>query len=164
MATTSSPRALYRSRQVLHALWPRLAAEDLAFALQIMTPPEERLFNAMERRDQRHALEVMRRLRAGIEERDVLVAALLHDCGKGGVPVWLRIMNVAAPKLVQLAGRKGATGWRGAAYRLEHHVQLSTRLCEDAGCGGLTVRLVGGTATPEEAWKAELLYAADDAS
>ena len=163
MATTSS-RALYRSRQVVHALWPRIPAEDLAYAHELMTAVEARLFNAMQRRDQRHALEVMRRLRVTTDERDLLIAALLHDCGKGDVPVWLRIVHVVAPRFGRAAGKEGDKGWRGAAYRLHRHVEISARLVQEAGCSALTVRLVGGTHTADEAPFAAMLWAADDAS
>jgi hypothetical protein len=163
MATTSS-RAFYRSRQVLHALWPRIPAEELEYALQLMTDAEERLFRAMQRRDQRHALEVMRRLRVSIEERDMLIAALLHDCGKGDVPVWLRIVHVAVPRFGRIVGREDHPGWRGAAHRLHRHVEISARLVQEAGCSELTVRLVGGTHEEHEAHLAHLLRTADDAS
>jgi hypothetical protein len=163
MATTSF-RALYRTRQVYHALWPRIDADDLSAAHMLMTNAQRRLFDSMPRRDRRHALEVMRRLRRDTEARDLLLAALLHDCGKGDVPVWLRILHVWAPRLGAAAGRAGAPGWRGAAYRLHHHVELSARLAQDAGCSALTVRLIGGTHTPDEARAAALLWAADDES
>jgi hypothetical protein len=163
MAITSS-RAVYRTRQVVHALWPRIASTDLESALSLMTTAERSLFEAMQRRDQRHALEVMRRLRIETEHRDLLIAALLHDCGKGAVPVWLRILHVAAPQVGRTLGRRDDAGWRGAAYRLHRHVEISARLVEAAGCSKLTVRLVAGTPTEEEAALAALLYAADDAS
>ena len=163
MATRSS-RAAYRSRQVLHALWPRIPGDDLAYARGILTEPERRLFDAMERRDQRHALEVMRRLRESTEERDVLIAALLHDCGKGAVPVWLRILHVAVPPFGRIIGKEGHPGWRGAAYRLHRHVEISAQLVGDAGSSGVTVRLIGGTHTEDEADVARLLWLADDAS
>ena len=163
MATTSS-RALYRSRQVYHALWPRIPADDLEYARRLMTEAEARLFKAMQRRDQRHALEVMRRLRETTETRDLLIAALLHDCGKGDVPVWLRILHVAAPQFGQTMGKRGARDWRGAAYRLHRHVEISAQLVHEAGCSALTVRLIAGTHSPDEAHLASLLYAADDAS
>jgi hypothetical protein len=129
-----------------------------------MSPAERALFETMERRDQRHALEVMRRVRTDIDDRDVLVAALLHDCGKGSVSVWLRVLHVAAPQVGRLAGKEGAPGWRGAAYRLHHHVELSARLAHEAGCSDFTVRLVRGTHTQDEAHLARILRAADDAS
>lgn len=163
MATTSS-RALYRSRQVYHALWPRVAAADLEAAGALLTESGRRIFAGMPRRDQRHALEVLRRLSARTDDPDLLVAGLLHDCGKGDVPVSLRILHVIAPKFGEITGREGATGWRGAAYRLHHHVERSARLANEAGCSEITVRLIGGTHTPEEAWAAELLRAADDES
>jgi hypothetical protein len=160
---TASFRPLYRSRQVFHALWPRIAADDLQFARGLMTEAERLLFEGMQVRDQRHALAVMRRLQA-TDERDLLIAALLHDCGKGDVPVWLRIAHVVAPRFGRLTGKEGARGWRGAAWRLHRHVAISAQLVQYAGCSAVTVRLVAGTHSPEEAWMAELLYAADDAS
>jgi hypothetical protein len=93
-----------------------------------------------------------------------VLAALLHDCGKGAVPVWLRILHVAVPQAGRTLGRQDDAGWRGAAYRLHRHVEISARLVEAAGCSKLTVRLVAGTPTEEEAALAALLYAADDAS
>ena len=161
---TASSRALYRSRQVLHALWPRIDANDLEAAHRVMTAAEARLFGAMQRRDQRHALEVMRRVQAGTDKRDVLVAALLHDCGKGDVPVWLRILHVLSPRVGQVVGKAGDRGWRGAAYRLHRHVELSEELVREAGGSEVTVRLIGGRHTEDEAWMAALLWAADDAS
>jgi hypothetical protein len=139
-------------------------AEDLADARLLMSPAEERLFASMERRDQRHALEVMRRLREHTDQRDVLIAALLHDCGKGAVPVWLRVLHVVMPRLGRVAGKEGAPGWRGAAYRLHHHVDLSAKLVKEAGSSEATVRLVAGKPRKDEAWMARLLYQADDAS
>src|SRR2546430_11912511 len=91
-------RAAYRIRQGLHALSPRRAHDDGNIARAQLNDGEWLLFQAMETRDRRHAVEVMSRLRSeGIEDRELLAAALLHDCGKGSVPVWLRSLNVLAP-------------------------------------------------------------------
>ncbi len=157
-------RALYRSRQVLHALRPRIDEADLALARETLSEYESRLFLAMERRDQRHALEVARRLRAGTDDRSILVAALLHDCGKGSVPVWLRVLNVLAPWLVQALADTVGGGWRGAAYRLRHHAEVGASMAEAAGSSPTTVRLIRGHVVPDEAWMHALLVAADDAS
>ncbi len=81
----------------MHALRPRIDATDLAFARSLLTDPERELFDAMERRDQRHAIAVLTKVRVHTEDHDVLIAALLHDCGKGAVPVWLRILKVVSP-------------------------------------------------------------------
>lgn len=156
-------RPLYRSRQVLHALRPKIDPGELDFAREVLSAAEADLFFAMERRDQRHALEVAMRLRRGTDDRTLLVAALLHDCGKGSVPVWLRILNVLSPAATDLLAAEGH-GWRGAAHRLRHHAELGAVKARDAGCSETTVRLIHGHVEPEEAWQHVLLRAADDAS
>jgi hypothetical protein len=117
----------------------------------------------MERRDQRHALEVTTRLHVATDDRSLLVAALLHDCGKGSVPIWLRVLNVLSPGATRLLAAEGR-GWRGAAYRLRHHAELGAGMAREAGCSEMTVRLIDGHIEPEEAWRHALLLAADDAS
>jgi hypothetical protein len=145
---------------VLHALRPRIDGDALSQARELLSEHESRLFFAMERRDQRHGLEVMRRLRESTEDRAILTAALLHDCGKGSVPVWLRVLNVTAPALVQGLSRAGSQ----AADRLRHHADLGATMAEAAGSNPTTVRLIRGHIEPDEAWMHELLSAADDAS
>jgi HD domain len=156
-------RPFYRSKQVLQALRPRIAADELDTARELLSEPQQRLFFAMERRDQRHALEVARRLRESTDEGPVLVAALLHDCGKGSVPVWLRILNVLSPVAVDVLASDGG-GWRGSAYRLRHHAALGAEMAREADCEPLTVRLIDGHVGPEDTRQLELLHAADDAS
>jgi hypothetical protein len=156
-------RAFYRSRQVFFALFPRLSRGDIRFAREHLSERQTRLFLTMELRDQRHAVEVARRLRRGTDDEALLAAALLHDCGKGNVPVWLRVLNVASADAVGLLAKEGA-GWRGSAYRLKHHVELSARLADEAGSAPMSVRLIRGEVQPDEAWRYELLMAADDVS
>jgi hypothetical protein len=158
-------RALYRSRQVLHALRPRIDSTELAQACVLLNEGEARIFFSMQPRDQRHALEVAQRLRdAGATNQDLLVAALLHDCGKGAVPVWLRIAWVAMPGLVRAIAKEGTTGLPAAAYRLINHPALGGRRAEAAGSSPTTVRLVEGHPTADEAPLAAQLRTADDAS
>jgi hypothetical protein len=145
---------------VLHALRPRIGGDELSQAQDLLSEHESRLFFAMERRDQRHALEVMRRLRESTDDRAILAAALLHDCGKGSVPVWLRVLNVMAPWAVQGLSKAGSR----AAYRLGHHAELGATMADAAGSDPTTVRLIRGHIEPDEAWMHELLIAADDAS
>ena len=159
------PRLLYRGRQVWQALRTRIDPDRLAAIDDVLSHQEASLFQAMERRDQRHALEVTHRLlAAGVQDRDILKAAMLHDCGKGSVPVWLRIVKVLAPRLVRAAARPGASSWRGAAYRITLHAQIGARAAEQAGASPLTVRLISGQVGSEDAAKLELLTAADDVS
>jgi hypothetical protein len=158
-------RALYRTRQVAHALNPRVDDAGLAWVRSMLNGGESQLFFAMQKRDQRHALEVAGRLRAqGVDDTDLLKAALLHDCGKGDVPVWLRIAKVLNPSFVRDAGNDGSTGWRGAAYRLTHHPEIGANFVRAAGSSETVAALVRGHAPAGDEGRLALLLAADDAS
>jgi hypothetical protein len=158
-------RALYRSRQVWHALRPKIDDEALASACALLNRDEARLFFAMQRRDQRHALEVYGRLRASsVSDPNTLAAALLHDCGKGAVPVWLRILYVIKPSLIDRIAREGAPGYRGDAWRLRHHEAIGARAALAAGSSETTMRFIEGRPLPEEQALFDTLVAADDAS
>jgi len=158
-------RPFYRTRQVLQALFPRLSESDLAAAREVLGPGEAALFFAMEKRDQRHGIEVMRRVRRSRpKDRDLLAAALLHDCAKGSVPVWLRVLYVSSPALVRHLGRPAGRGWRVAAQSLVDHAVIGPALAAEAGASAATVRYIAGTASPADRDKMALLRAADDAS
>lgn len=177
-------RPVYRARQVLTALFPRVNQSDLELVQGLLSEGEFALFNQMEVRDQRHGIEVMRRLRvAGIESRDALAAALLHDCGKGWVPVWLRIEYVRSPRrVIGLAERAPISATQAesipldspllrertaamAAYRLVHHARIGAALAKQAGSTDTTVRLISGiVGSDEEAALLAALQAADDQS
>ncbi len=132
--------------------------------MAVLGDGERRLFAAMEARDRRHALEVFGRVEAtGETDPDLLAAALLHDCGKGAVPVWLRSLNVLGPAIVRACARDGS-GWRAAAYRLVHHPQIGARLALAAGASPETAGYIAGRAAPENQNKIEVLRTADDAS
>jgi hypothetical protein len=162
----SGSRGIYRARQFLRALRPRLDAAEVDRARKLLDEPLLRLFLAMEKRDQSHALAVTHRLLdAGVDDRDLLTAALLHDCAKGWMPVWLRVLRVVSPRLLaRVAGHAASTGWRGAAYRLLHDDELSAKLATEAGASAATARFIRGHVMPEEEPKLRLLQAADDAS
>jgi hypothetical protein len=161
----SLSRAIYRSRQVWQALWPRIDAGELALVHSVLPESARGLFLAMEKRDQRHALEVARRLRElGDEDIELLQAALLHDCGKGAVPVWLRVLKVLSPGTLRRLAVDGALGYRGAAYRLLEHGAIGARLAASAGLSLVVARLIEGRIEPGDESRAALLAAADDAS
>jgi hypothetical protein len=158
-------RALYRSGQVVHALWPRVKPDDLDFARRVLTDDLATLFLAMERRDQRHAIAVARRLQAqGVEDRDLLTAALLHDCGKGAVPVWLRVLKVLSPGLLQRLAQEQGSESRQAAYRLLNHAPIGAERVLAAGGSPTMARLISGRVEAGEEARLALLIAADDAS
>ena len=165
MANALLARAAYRCRQVLQALRPRLDPAELAAATASLSVREARLFGAMELRDQRHALEVARRLRlSGCDDPRLIAAALLHDCGKGAVPVWLRVVKVLRPSVLQRLARATGRGWRASAYRLQHHGALGAEAARAAGSDPLTVRLIAGRVREPERPLLQHLLAADDAS
>jgi hypothetical protein len=158
-------RVAYRTRHVLHAFLPGLDDSHLETARSVLGDGEFSLFLSMEKRDQRHGLRVMEHLRGRHHaDRDLLAAALLHDCGKGSAPVWLRIAHVAATPVVRrLASNSGsATGL--AAYRLVHHAELGAELAGRAGASEATVRYISGRVAEHEHDKIALLRAADDKS
>ncbi len=158
-------RPIYRSRQVLHSFRPSLFGSQVEEVKATLTDKELQLFFAMQRRDQWHALDVKRRLvESGVNDRDLLSAALLHDSGKGVVPLWLRVTKVLSPSLVRRLASAGSNGWRAAAYRLIHHAEIGARRVSAAGSSSTISRLIAGEVLPNERSSLRLLQAADDAS
>jgi len=166
----SLARAGYRARQFFHALFPRFEDHHLEHVRAILDEGEFALFESMEKRDQRHGVRVMEHLRAEHHaDRDLLAAALLHDCGKGDMPVWLRIANVVFPAYLQRLATKAQEGHSGrghpaAAFRLVHHARLGAGLAEKAGSSAATVRYISGSAAEHEHDRIAVLRAADDRS
>lgn len=167
-------RAIYRSRQFVTSLRPRVdvALRDEAFAL--LTEPQRRLFESMTVRDQQHCLDVYRRLRAsspprGHDNSDLLVAALLHDCGKGQIALWHRVayvvLDAAAPGFLRgIAAPGDGPGWRKALYRCVHHAELGARLAGQAGSSSRVVDLIRGEHDAATSEQLAALRAADDAA
>jgi len=131
-----------------------------------LTPAQLRLFDAMPVADRRHGLDVVAALRAeGFDDRDVLLAGLLHDVGKGGLGVWPRVVY-------SLGQRYGAWVWRlagrwpgGAAAMttLASHPERSARLARAAGCSPRTVELIRWQEAPLDPVAGEALRVADEA-
>ncbi|HSH21747.1 MAG TPA: hypothetical protein VK992_03905, partial [Candidatus Caenarcaniphilales bacterium] len=82
-----------KTRQFVRHVTGRVSPRERAELESWLTPAQLRLFASMHRADQRHGLDVVRALdRAGHDDRDVLLAGLLHDCGKGSsVGLWHRV-------------------------------------------------------------------------
>ena len=163
-------RAVYPSRQFFGALRPRIDAGLRAEALGLLREPERRLFEAMNRRDQQHCLEVYRRLRAkGHDDADLLTAALLHDVGKGRIALWHRVAYVllaaGAPGMVaRLAAPGNGRGWRQALHRCRHHPKLGAELARRAGSPAAVVALFGAEELAMDGGRLAALQAADDAA
>ncbi len=174
-------RVLYRVQQFLASLRPRVSAEEQAAVAAILPAAALALFARMARRDQRHSLEVLRRVQqAAPGQPDLAAAALLHDAAKTALPgrrlrLWHRVlivlMQAARPGWVQQAGRDDPGSWRYPFYLHAHHPELGARLAEEAGCSPLTARLIRHhqmklSHPPRDEFERllALLQAADDAS
>jgi hypothetical protein len=161
-------RSAYRARQFVLALFPKFEEHHHDLVRGVMSDGELALFESMDRSDRRHGIRVMEHLMTDHHaDRDLLAAALLHDCGKGRVPLWLRVAYVAAPWFVgRLAGETASGSHRtdSAAYRLVHHAEIGAELARQAGSSEATVRYISGSAAEHEHDKIAVLRAADDRS
>jgi len=139
-------RARYRTRQYAKGLRPRVTPEEAATVRSLLTPVEQALFLAMQRRDQRHSLDLYRALAAEGASKDSLVAALLHDVGKGHLHDWQRVLFVLLEAARPGLGRplEAATGpdWRTGLWRLRHHARLGAERLAGAGTAPRVVEIV----------------------
>ncbi len=144
-------------------------------------PAELALFDAMHVADRRHGLDVVAHLRrAGVTDRDVLAAGLLHDCAKGDTGVWPRVawslaeglgpwvasLGPWAASLGPVAASAAARvpGWGPAIDRLRNHAEASASLLEAAGLPPRAVELVRDQAQPCDPEYGRAFLAADEAS
>lgn len=151
----STDRILYRTRQFWHALGSAPSSEGIALAWTLLTPPQQLIFNRMLRSEQAHSLRVLDALLDQREEnKDLLVAALLHDVGKSRFPLhlWERVVIVLAkiicPGCAKRWGER-VTGdeqvlrrWRRAYIIAEEHPAWGAEMAAEAGCSQLTINLI----------------------
>lgn len=142
-------RALYRVRQFISALMAPLARADGGEAVALLSPAERALFERMAAPDRRHALAVYRALRErGVQSRDLLVAALLHDVGKAECPppIWVRVAVVLlerfAPRLLERIGTGEPRGWRRPFVVYRRHAEIGAEWAARAGCSPRIVGLI----------------------
>ncbi len=131
-----------------------------------LTPPELALFDAQHVADQRHGLDVVAHLRrAGVRDRDVLAAGLLHDCAKGPTGPGPRIAWSLGERFGPWVLRPArlVPGWAAALDRLRDHAEASARLLEGAGLPGRAVELVRHQEDPRDPDYGARFHAADEA-
>jgi hypothetical protein len=131
-----------------------------------MRPAELELFDSMHVADRRHGLDVAAVLRrGGVRDRDVLAAAVLHDCAKGHTGVLPRVAwslgEAYGPWVWRVA--RVVPGWGAALARLETHAEASAELVEAAGLPPFAVDLVRYQAEPRDARYGAAFRAADEA-
>ncbi len=155
-------------RQFRRHIGARVRREERAGVAAWLSPRELELFDAMHVADRRHGLDVVATLRdSGVRETDVLVAGLLHDCGKGSdVGVWPRVvwsLSQAYGAWV-LAVVRRLPGFAAAIDRLRDHAEASARLATAAGCSPRAVALIREQEAPTDPQYGEIFRLADEAN
>jgi hypothetical protein len=154
-------------RQTRAHLLARVRRAEREALVPWTTPAELALFDAMHVADRRHGLDVVRSLEAqGVRDRDVLIAGLLHDCGKGRTGVVPRIVwslgEAYGPTVHRIGGF--VPGLRTSLARLRDHAETSAQLAAEAGCSPLTVNLIRYQEDPHDQEYGPLLKLADEAN
>ena len=118
--------------------------------------------------DRRHGLDVVAALRAaGVDDRDVHLAGLFHDAGKGrSIRLWHRVAwslgELLGPWVHAMAARLPGGG--DAMARLRDHAERSAELAAAVGCPPRSVALIRGDAGSGGDAALAALHAADEAS
>ncbi len=136
--------ARLRVWQVRRAIGSRPTADDIAFAELHLPPLLRTLFSAASPRDQRHSVAAARWLISqGQKDRDLVQAALLHDCSKGrqSVPERVAFVLLDRDPITALLARQGR-GPLAALGRSARHAEESAELARRAGAGEEVVRLI----------------------
>lgn len=139
-------RARYRVRQFTRGLRSALSPAEIEAARAHLSPAEFALFLAAGSRDRRHSVDLFEALRDLDATEPELVAALVHDVGKGRLQVWHRVAFVllSAAALGRAVEAERGAPWRQALWRLRHHAELGARILEVAGSDARVVALVWG--------------------
>jgi len=156
-----------RTRQFWTHVRSRVSADERAALAAWLRPAELAVFDAMCVADRRHGLDVVAALRAeDVADRDVLVAGILHDAGKGNVGVWPRVFHSLGQAYGPWVGRavRFLPGMARALDRLARHAETSAGLAAGAGCSERTVELIRWQEAPRDPEFGELLRLADEAS
>ncbi len=157
-----------RLRQARAHVTARVAPAERAEVATWLSPAELDLFDAMPVADRRHGLDVVARLRAlGAGDPDLLVAGLLHDCGKGPeTRLWHRVGWSLGERYGTWVHRSLAVmpGYRSGMERMRVHAERSADLLAAAGASARAVDLVRHQADPTDPILGGLLRVADEAS
>lgn len=167
----------YRVGQFLRGFRTAVTPEEARVIADLLSPAELQLFLAMRPRDRRHAVETMRNAAAlaadhgATPSEELLVAALLHDVGKGQLRVEDRVIYVMLRAISldlvdRLAGADGAR-WRLALWQLRHHASVGAAKLEAIGSAPRVVELTAvhhGDPEPGADLELAWLLAADEAA
>ena len=151
----NADRIIYRTRQFWHAFGSTPSSEDMALVNTLLAPPQNTVFTQMQRSEQTHALLVLHKLLDQREDdRDLLVAALLHDVGKSRFPLhlWERVVIVLTKKFCsecvqrwgewEFGNQQAPRGWRRAYIIAERHPTWGAEIAVETGCLQMAVNLI----------------------
>ena len=141
-----------RIHRGLEGLFGPFQPVDESPARALLPPEALALFQRMSRADRAHSLRVYGWLvERGYDQRDLLVAALLHDCGKAAarLAVWQRTLKVLLKTFAPAWWRKlsapaSPKNWRYPFYVLQAHPQIGATWARQTGCSELTCWLIAG--------------------
>lgn len=161
---------MHRVAQFVAHVRARVEPAEEQLAVEVLPPAAVDLFRAMPVADRRHALDVAERLlAAGIDDPDVLGAALLHDAAKGHrMRLWHRVAGVllerAAPSVLRRLADPDPRSWRHPFHLYLHHGPMSAELARAAGASERLAAFILDAASEADASLQRALRAADDAS
>ena len=156
-----------KARQFRAHLFARVTTEERRALAAWAKPQEVALFDGMHVADRRHGLDVVAYLRrAGVSDRDVLAAGLLHDCGKGDAGWPPRVAWSLGERYGDSIHRAASRvpGWAPVMARLRDHAELSADAVAAAGLPPFAVALVREQAAPSDPVFGRVFHAADEAS
>ena len=146
----------------------RVTPAERASLSSWLTPAQLVLFDSMHRADQRHGLDVAAALRVERQtDPDLLLAGLLHDCGKGrDLRLWQRVGWSLAERYGRRVERVllRVPGFRPAFATMAAHAARSAELSLEAGCSAITAELIRHQAEPVDDVLGRALLIADQAN
>jgi hypothetical protein len=156
-----------KARQFGTHLTARVSTGERRAVAAWTRPAELAFFDGMHVADRRHGLDVVAGLRrAGVTDRDVLVAGLLHDCAKGDAGVLPRVAwslgELSGPWVVGAARR--VPGWAPQLDRLARHAEASAEALAAIGLSERAVELVRHQDDPIDPEYGRAFRAADEAA
>jgi hypothetical protein len=161
---------VHRVGQFVAHVRARVDPQEEAMVQGLLPTAAAALFASLPVADRRHGLDVAERLVAtGVDDPDVLAAALLHDAGKGRrVRLWHRVAGVlleaVAPRSLDRLASPNPGSWRFPFHLYVHHAAISAELATAAGCTPRVAAFIIGVVDDDDAHLARVLKAADDAS